>query len=301
MSVPHGATPVQPPTGCITVDGAKTSTALNPFLSDVRNAFGWPTHDSIVTAISTLSNCESKGTCDAHIIGHGFPGAVMAGTGEIWDRPDKKTYLALDNVEVWEDCLRSLSVNSLTLWACNVGACDKGLKLLRRVAAALRKPVHAPTGYLFFLRGKFYLEPGAKWQTVDPNIGVDVALAADPPTPLKSRDSVLVRFNFPGEGHIDLSELQSARLSNASGKPVDLPDSLDDRGLVELVSFDKPQTFDARFSAILTGRLAIDYRSGDSTRRRDFRIYNDSILQDETSPRTFYAADQGLASLLKRP
>ncbi len=259
-------------------------------------------HSSTATA---FANIRGGSEAFSIIVGHGAPGVIVCGTGQIIDGVAK--YIAASNETTWRPIAsRGITGTQLTLFGCNVAAGAAGANLLRRVALAVRKPVGAWTGTVWCGGGRVWAD--GTYVLVRPGSAVEVVEAPDM---YSERDpmNVLRVASYEGFEEIPIGHVKSVNFTPIgslsieglpAGKAVHAEKS-DAADLLNVIDFENPFVTEDVPGAILVGMLTVT----SETKAKDhhvhsFRVLGSSLLQDVVFPNTYYHVSQDLHTMLSK-
>jgi hypothetical protein len=281
----------------------------NGFLRCVYDHYRAAANMTVLSHASTLGarNNLSFGTEGwSIIVGHGAPGLIVTGTGQVVDGIQRYIGTDVANLRYWYPILsRGVIGGGLTLFGCEVGAGDAGTRLLRWVANAIRKPVGAWTGLVWcgstvWAEGSFkVVRPGAIVAVEEP-----VAMYAEASEPLQ-----LMRLAANDE---DFEEVSPERITAAEFTPVGSyagqagiravrAEKADALSILQRVDFENPFVTEDKPGSIVVGTLNVAYggAKGKAEGTRMFRVLGSSLVQDVTYPNTYYYAALELPGLLR--
>lgn len=272
-------------------------------LDNARKAFqGASDHETTEMAVDNLLS-EQR----VMIVGHGFPGTIITGTGE--DSSDGNSRISLDNPSIWERDVLPLrgEITELTLCSCETGAGPNGANLLADIANEVNARVSGFTGLIFIdSSGVITCEKGGVWQHADPGF-------TPPPIPAPRHfiggnmvSKMSLRLKDKGEyrtfaasqvSEITYSVPQKLEGSKKGKEPEErrwkpkfsLPGSEAQR-LVSTVNFANPEELKSTPLAVPTARLDIEVKINQGARVWRFTVFNNRLLQDQEAREVFYFA-----------
>jgi len=307
-TLPFSESPEEPVglTGLLTIDSTP-ETALQA-LENMRAFYeGDVPHDTVQRALANVGEAEQGG--DASILGHGKPGRINTGCGDTFpDTPDR--FLGVGNSDIWRAEIKNSGLKGrlsrLTLCACNTGAGPEGALLVHLLADELDATVRAPTGLVWARHAccEPSLQVGSKWQIAEP--GQPAPPPIDAPAPFLGAVPLVLlsirdqhRF-IPVPIDMVTAVLWRTRPAAETDKRVDVKRvGLDAREAAGFVRFDSPLFSETPPTTIVTGGLTLAFNSQGKEIVREFRIHNDSLLQDRQYPTVFYDID--LKSMMNLP
>lgn len=285
--------------GIITVDSTNDITmfCMRTAFAGCRIHFG--TEQAISNLLAGMStnsvNPQSSGN-NRTIIGHGNDGFIVTGGGQNPDTSNPNSYLGLrlGNPSFWAPIVSRLQgayLETLCLLGCHVGTGDDGADLLYAIAQATNHNVAGPTGFVYCGPGVWF-EKGAVWQ---------VATPTNRPTPIAApsahfnMDQELFTVIEPsGEQRIPLDRVTSVTYHRTVFQGRDSGSTLsreEAQNLLRSIDFAAPFTPGGSPLAMITGILTVTYvDDANNEKAREFRVYNDRLLEDPASPSTFYRA-----------
>jgi hypothetical protein len=284
-----------------------STTSDNGFLRCTYNA--WSKTENVTvfqhsTTAGAFANIRGGSEAFSLICGHGMPGIIVCGTGEIADGDDK--YMNANNERMWRPIAsQGIAGTQLTLFGCQVAAGAVGSTFLRKVASAVRKPVGAWTGDVWCSKN------GQVWGTgqfivAKPGMQVETVEAPEMTDGIQS--PVVLRL----PSHQDYEEVQAGQIRSVNFTPIgSLPTALKvlnverdqagqiDDALLQSIDFSNPFVTDDMPGSILVGLLTISYKSktGEPVARA-FRVLGYSLVQDAAFPNTYYYASKSLRQTL---
>lgn len=221
------------------------------------------------------------------IVGHGAPGIIVCGTGQIVDGTDK--FIAASNEAVWRPLLSQGVVGSqLTLFGCQVAAGTAGADLLKRVANAVRKPVGAWTGDVWcnssqvWGTGQFVVvQPGRRFSVME------AAELFERHVPLAA---LSLRSHNGGFEPVRIGQVRSVHFSAVGSieqRSLKVEGS-DAQHLLQAVDFERPFVTEDKPGSLILGLLTVTFEGEGVERVRAFRVLGASLLQDVLFPDTYY-------------
>jgi hypothetical protein len=289
-------------TGCTSIDSDRND---NGFLVCATGQnLGAGLHDSTAIAVYNLLQCLGVQRGKANLVGHGADGIIVTGSGDEISTYDK--CIGLFNRSYWEPYLNQLrgKVSSLSLWACHPGTGQIGADFLFMLAQVVNVPVAGPTGFIYCGGGypDLWLEPNSVWQVATPTNKPNPIAA---PTPYFQ--DLIMDIKLTENGQIMTMPLATViSVKYTPGKKLETPSTFsmaDDkaRDLVQLIRFDAPFQPGGIPAAIVTGRLSIIFERDGQRQEREFRIYNNRLLQDVVAPQTYYHVTEGFTQAFAIP
>lgn len=287
---PTGATTpkmTHPLAGCVTIDAT-----LDGYLNNARA--GTPSaapNASVQTAASALSKClgsKKPGAQTANIVGHGMEGLIVTGAGQAVGTTSQ--HIGIDNENVWSPLFSPMTgtMTGLALYGCHVGAGDDGAQLLHDLAKAVGVNVYGPTGLIYCDgNGDFTLEANSQWQVATPQ-ALPPTIA--PPQVVSPPSGDVHLHLLSNLVRTTLEQLKHARYRPHHAVPQRSEETIDIRVLVREVHWDKPFTLPGQHSAVLTGQLHLHFGFGERTIKKQFSVYNHTLLQDDDNPGVYYRA-----------
>ncbi|WP_439542170.1 DUF4347 domain-containing protein [Hyphomicrobium sp.] len=286
--------------GRASVDSTRSD---NGFLACIRNGWARTNNMSVFDHGSTavaFSNIRGGSESFSIVGGHGAPGLIVCGTGQVVGSSDK--YMSVANEASWRSIVsQGISGSQLTLFGCKVAAGTDGANFLQRVANALRKPVGGWTGDV-------WCNPSQIWGTgsfivVQPGSFVEPVEAPE----LFVAEKEMTVFHLPtpdGVEEIPATDIRAVNFTPVGNLPHS-PTAFSARGgqalsIVELVDFAHPLVTNDKPGAILVGILTITYEVKNEERMVSFRVLAYSLLQDIRFPNTYYNASSKLIEFLQK-
>ena len=288
-----------------TITGRASIDSTNDnFLNCVRGVWG-NDHNYVVFSHSNTATAFSNirgGAQDFSLIcGHGAPGLIVTGSGQIVDGTDK--YMSSANESSWRPIAsQGITGGQLTLFGCQVAAGTQGADFLRRVAGAVRQPVGAWTGDVFCGSGKCWgtgtflvIQPGTTFEPVEAPDMFDE----------RNRRSVLRLASYDNYEEIRYDQIKYINHtpigSLSEGQETLVIERTDSIRILDMIDFDNPLITDDKPGAILTGLFTIIYETPTGDKVRSFRVLRYSLLQDVLFPSYYYYASNDFnQALLKR-
>lgn len=291
---------------CVTIDHTQNDEALQ----NARKAFPqtcskFPQncqHRTTKEAVTNLLAClnGTPGTKSVMIVGHGRSGIIITGTGKF--DPDPAARITWD-VRPALGGLGGGRIKELIFCSCDTGLPPYGTILLHATANIVGARVWGFTGFIFIdAQGNITCEPGNEWKYADP--GTD-ALMLEVTIPVVFLGKAIMDIKLNDEGTyrvVQSSEVRSVSyyepgLAEGS-EPTFTLQREDAERVLRLINFS--ETFETAGAplAIVTGELELKAGEDEKMEERRFVIYNDRLLQDKTSPTTFYRASPALADFL---
>lgn len=241
------------------------------------------------------------------IVGHGAPGIIICGTGQIVDGVDK--YIAASNRNAWwPHASRGVTGAQLTLFGCKVGSGLAGTNLLRLVASAVKKPVGAWTGDVWCGGGRVWgtgqyklVRPGTRTEAIEE---MDMYSESER-EPMK----VLRVASAEGFEEIPVAQVKSVNFTPIGSWSVEgLPakkavhaEKRDATDLLKAIDFEHPFVTEDVPGAILMGMLTVTSETkGNEHHVRSFRVLGSSLLQDVIFPNTYYHVSEDLQRMLSQ-
>ena len=287
----------------ITVDA---TTNDDGFLTNAFNGYYGARYVNDLNRHTTTEQAFSSlrgGTADFSVlVGHGDPGTINTGSGQVSDGPDK--YMSAVNQSSWSPFASpGVPGSRLVLFGCSVAAGGAGTRFLQLVANTVRKEVGGWDGLCYsgtengYTRvwgtGNFLVaQPGGRLKPVEiPELyegttdiqSIKIRTAEDNrEIPLDS----IVAVSFTPIG--SLPERYSA--INVRG-----PDA---NALLGLIDFENPIITDDKLCSILVGQFVITFEFQGKTHSRAFRVLGYSVLQDTCFPNTYYYTSSKLRKVL---
>jgi hypothetical protein len=294
--------------GCVTVDAGHDS---DDFLDTAWTFLNKPPrHSGRIKAAANLLNClrASGASSTVNIIGHGYQGLILTGTGDTPTSSSPK-FVGIANVGDWKSqknlkAIGKVPIALARLCACDSGAGPDGANLLFHLATTLGAPIEAPTGILFCdsVTG-FFLEPGATWLKVTPG-------GAAPPAPIYPPQQyvtnpamdVLVFGSPSGDFSIPVSDVTAIAITPSNFdpfRPVSFPGDAA-RHAATFAAFNNPLRLRAVPAAMVTGTFLNKFKHNGQDEQRSLRILNDRLLQDVTMADVHYYYYANVADLIQR-
>lgn len=278
----------QPVSDCLTIDTQTNSIALSNAQQAFRQA---ASHGNTASAVRNLLKCM-KGNRPAGtvmIIGIGAEGRINTGPN---NAVNPNEHISIESIDNWTPVLSQLKgkITEIVFCSCNTG--KDGTQLLQAVADITGARASAFTGLIFVdAAGGIDCRGRGEWIHIDPSSLVRPTPEADMQVKLKFDDGYR-------SGPVNDSSKVSYFVG-ASETSVSL-DGADALRLFRLVEFDGPFETKGWPLAMVTGRLNIDFGVFDEVWKRNFVIYNDLLLQDESFLETFYEASDEFSEALAR-
>jgi hypothetical protein len=291
-----------------TIDSTRTD---NGFLGCVYARYKACSNTTVLSHSSTQgagNNIRTGREGWSVLVGHGAPGLIITGTGQIMD--GKQKYISASNMTSWKPILsKGVVGGGLTLFGCEVAAGTAGDKLLTLVANTIRKPVGAWTGNVWcsstsvYGTGTFITKnPGAKAieyiledapkmysDEAEPLQVMRLASHGEEFEDVKPDHIISVHFS-PVGSFAGVSDIRTMRAERADALSV-----------LQRIDLENPFVTEDKPGAIHVGMLNVSYGvSGSHDEHiRTFKVLGSSLLQDATYPNTYYYASQELQQLLR--
>jgi hypothetical protein len=277
----------------VTID----QTSPDSFLDCMRSVVpGAACHISTAVAVNNLLPCTLSHR-SAVIIGHGNDGSIVTGTGR-FPCKTKEQCLSLGGYYFWKSIVSALNSNqrleSLRIFACHPGADQAGANFLFLLSKTIYAPVAGPTGYVYCLNGRVWLEAGASWQVAYPDM-------TQPPNPIPAPTRHFELFS-----QLVLPNMSLIPVDSITGASFDLFTSSDPlhftvaaeatKGLVKSIAFFQPFTIEGSLAAITTGKIVMTF---DEFPARTYEILNDRLVRDLESKTTYYKCYPSFVSVLR--
>lgn len=252
-------------------------------------------HGNAQQAISNINGGERTKV----LIGHGYRGLIVTGTGQ--SASDPARYISLTNQANWQPAVAALKgqCSILYLYACHPGVSQEGANFLFNLAQVLGCTVMGPTGFIYINpQGMFSLEPRSVWQSATPTHRPNPIEA---PTPyfreLLEEIFVVVDTGVVG---MKIEDVVSLTFTPLMRNPENRSPSLTIRGadsqeVLKRLALTEPFRLPGIPGAVVTGRLQI--QAGDGTEKQ-FLVLNERMLQDQDNPEIFHYWSKEAASIL---
>ena len=296
--------------GCWTIDHT-SGAGDNGFLDCARARF--PTagsHDSTASAVTNILNCFSAGVAKAgsasvkkwaNFVGHGNDGIIVTGTGQ--DVNDITKYVSWFNRSTWGPEMRRLngSAQIIKLWACHPGTAQDGADLLFDLMQETNAICMGPTGFLTCGSNGLELEANSTWQVATPGQPKPAPIAA--PTPHFVLDYPNLELSTQGRPHmLPMQSVISVEIISRRGQRVLLASAQDAMDFLRLVDFTAPFELNGSLAAIPSGTLILTFRDDKGAEhRREFLIYNNRLLQDQTDKKVYYRCSESFGRVFTIP
>jgi hypothetical protein len=283
---------------CLTIDHSNNDGGV---LEQFRKSLGSPPqHSCVLEAVSNLLDCQKGGPDPAGmaIVGHGSSGSIVVGTGILYEYD---THLAEANAAFWTGHVETLQdkVDLLTLLSCHTARGNTGRNLLCGLAAATGGTVRARTGLVTSdSDGVIYLQAGTSWRSF--HWQADKCVEATPP-PADPEVPPASYFLWLGR-RIPLSRVSSIDffdLQLRDGKAHQTQEGDAARRLLEMIGFVRPFQMPGEPLAIATFDLAITFDGTGPRQTARFRVYNNLVVRDMSSPSQYYEIQPALADILR--
>jgi hypothetical protein len=287
--------------GLLTIDtGPELSVET---LQNMRAFYGnEKTHDTLREAMENVAIAFEQ-QVEANIIGHGHQGVVNTGRGNDFETNDPSKFLGVKNEEHWTEEITRLRLrrrlNRLTICACDTGGGKPGADLVFMLAKQLGAIVRAPTGRVWAELPccEPQLDDDAVWQCAHPDDN-DPPPPLFPPMPVRVLTdmrllSIFDRHMFVPVPVESVTTLRCRTREHASLFPpvnVDVERSLA-REAVGFARFDSPFLAGSVPTTFITGSFFVAFEVLGRTVVREFRIHNDSLLQDVLYRNVYYHID----------
>jgi hypothetical protein len=266
----------------------------NGFIACAAQAPGAIRHTTTTEAVNNLLNCGSAKP--AYIIGHGSPGCISTGGGQVTGNVDQ--HIEDPRFEFSRANIERLRNHfpGLVLYGCHVGADRLGAHFLWQVAKAISRPVYAPTGLCMCNGGHFFEQPGSQLQQASPGMQAPPPPISAPPEPPKFRSEPteivlqgrIVRIESIGEiEYVILSRFGHFTITWSG---------LDLRRILKEVVWDHPLIMDGNPAARLTGKLKIKFTNGEA----NFSVYNNLLMQSVEDRRSFFYLTKDFGHILRQ-
>lgn len=289
------------PEGCWTIDASTTD---NGYLACARA--GYPQadrHSDTRQAIANLSGRLPAGGT-ANIVGHGYAGLVVTGTGQIVNWADLRQFISNRSIQDWQQYFLQLKGQAaiIRLMACHPGTGQAGLDLLNELCKASGAVCMGPTGFVYCGGGAFTLESNSTWQVVCPGQPLPAPIGA--PTPFfKVMATDMEIRTSAGYETVAIEQVRSIELLSADGSRT-LASIRSDTAqtLARAIGFEVPFFVDGAPAAIMTGRIRVYF--GSSAARtlgesREYLIWNDLQIEDAENRGHFYPVQSDFGTLIR--
>lgn len=295
---------------CVTVDYTSPNRALDNARTAFFGALNHHTalnHQTTAEAVSNLVQClTNKSTKRVMIVGHGWSGQIITGTGE---QPDtQNASISIATQPIWTHSLPDLKgIDELIFCSCDTAAPDEGPVLLQRVALEIGARVSGFTGMIYIDdQGQITCGKSGYWRYADASGKLSplpeptfVIKAIEVNMVLKLRDdgdftivpvSDVSAFRYFDPVSPKLSVRSSSNLKGLAPEPRFSLKGEEAQRLAATINFAEEEEIAGAPLAIVTGRVEIDYILGEEQGSRSFIVYNHRLLQDQLAPNTFYYA-----------
>ncbi|MDB5823090.1 MAG: hypothetical protein JWR21_1794 [Herminiimonas sp.] len=274
----------------------------NGFYDCAVGALGAPgRHQHNVGAVSNII-VEAQPWLRAGIWGHGSPGVLLT-YAQSMGTADQ--YFAVGNQSVWRRQVAGLGgkVNMLSLIGCKTGAGMAGASLLQIFANTIGMPVSAPTADVIcgsYTDGshKVWIDPSGSWQTFYPGRSM-APIDAPSYIVFQSSSEIMAQRDMHfllGKGvkssdivRIDIDYRSPGSLSPVLRSLSSMPEIME---FLQFADLQNVVGIGGVFAEIITGSVAIEYRSGGSTDKLELDIYGDDKLVIRGSATQYFRLDR---------
>jgi hypothetical protein len=262
-------------------------------------------HSSTLIARNNLSTGREGWSI---IVGHGAPGLIITGTGQVVNGTQK--YIATRNASTWRPILsRGVIGGGLTLFGCEVASGQAGAALLKLVANTIRKPVGAWTGLVWCSSTRVW--GTGSFVTVRPGVAMDTSTVEEAPMMYGEAAEPLQVMRLSDNGE-ELAEVQPDAIRSVHFTPVgnyptisDVKSMRAERGdalsILQRIDLENPFVTEDKPGSALVGMLNVTYgiSGSEDLHTRTFKVLGSSLLQDATYPNTYYYTSNELLPLLR--